>query len=284
MNGSRSARSWTHRPPQSDPDATVDDELLRTLVPEVIGVLVRRGNDFAWAEDAVQDALVEALRTWGEHPPEDPKGWLVRVAGRRLIDAYRSTAARQRREDATLAEPPPGPSAQHDDTLLLLSLSAHPALSPASAMALTLRAVGGLTTRQIAEAFLVPEATMAQRISRAKRTLAGEHFTRLADLAVVCRVLYLIFTAGHSGPIDLAAEAIRLTRMLAEVSDDAEGAGLLALMLLTHARRPARTDAAGALVPLDEQDRSLWDTAAITEGVGLLQRTLAREQRGPYQI
>jgi RNA polymerase sigma factor (sigma-70 family) len=262
----------------------VDDGLLRSLVPEVLGVLVRRGNDFASAEDAVQDALLEALRTWDDAPPDDPKGWLVRVAGRRLVDARRSESARRRREDDTLLEPGPGPTEQADDTLLLLFLSGHPALTPASAIALTLRAVGGLTTRQIAEAFLVPEATMAQRISRAKRTLAGERFDRPADVAVVLRVLYLIFTEGHTGSIDLAAEAIRLTRALARETDEPEVAGLLALMLLTQARRPARTTPDGALVPLDEQDRSLWDVAMIGEGVSVLQGALAREHRGPYQV
>jgi RNA polymerase sigma factor (sigma-70 family) len=262
----------------------VDGELLRSIVPEVLGVLVRRGNDFPSAEDAVQDAVLDALRSWDRDPPADPKGWLIRVATRRLIDARRSDASRLRREEGTLSEPPRGPTEQADDTLLLLFLCCRPTLAPASAMALTLRAVGGLTTRQVAEAFLVPEATMAQRISRAKRAVAGERFIEPGDIAVVCRVLYLIFTAGHGGAVDLAAEAIRLTRLLARLTPDPEVAGLLALMLLTHARRPARTDASGRLVPLDEQDRTLWDTAAISEGVNVLRAALAVGRRGPYQV
>ncbi|SHF49414.1 RNA polymerase, sigma subunit, ECF family [Jatrophihabitans endophyticus] len=262
----------------------MDDALLRRLVPEVLGVLVGRGIDFAAAEDAVQDALLAALRTWDERPPSDPRGWLIRVAQRRLVDTWRADAARRRRELATVAEPGPGPAAQTDDTVLLLARCCHPSLSPSSAVALTLRAVGGLTTRQVAEAFLVPEATMAQRISRAKRTIAGEGIGASGDLAVVLHVLYLIFTEGHTGSVDLAAEAIRLTRMLARGTPDPEVAGLLALMLLTHARRPARTDDSGLLVPLDRQDRSRWDTATIAEGVGILQRALALDRRGPYQL
>ena len=263
---------------------TLSDETLRGLVPQVLGVLVRRGNDFAAAEDAVQEALLEAHLSWSASPPADPKGWLISVATRRLIDAYRSDTARRRREDATLLEPEQGPTEQADDTLLLLFLSCHPSLTPASAVALTLRAVGGLTTKEIAEAFLVPEATMAQRISRAKTTVAGQRFDRPGELAVVLRVLYLIFNEGYAGRIDLAAEAIRLTRLLMLETDEPEVAGLLALMLLHDARRAARIDAGGALVPLDEQDRSLWDTTKIAEGVGLLQAALAREQRGEYQI
>ena len=262
----------------------MNDALLRDLVPQVLGVLVRRGNDFATAEDAVQEALVEAHRTWDERMPEDPKSWLVTVATRRLIDLQRSEAARRRREQAVLTEPPPGPAEQADDTLLLLFLCCHPALSPASAVALTLRAVGGLTTREIAEAFLVPEATMAQRISRAKRTVAGQDFTTPADIAVVLRVLYLVFNEGYAGRVDLAAEAIRLTRLLARESAEPEVSGLLALMLLHHARRDARQDEHGALVTLDEQDRSLWHTDEIAEGVRILTAALAQERPGEYQV
>jgi RNA polymerase sigma factor (sigma-70 family) len=262
----------------------VNEQVLRDLVPQVLGVLVRRGHDFATAEDAVQEALLDAHRTWDEQIPDDPKAWLVTVAGRRLIDAQRSEAARRRREEAALAEPPPGPAGQADDTLLLLFLCCHPALSPASAIALTLRAVGGLTTREIAEAFLVPEPTMAQRISRAKRTVSGQDFTRPADIAVVLRVLYLIFNEGYGGRVDLAAEAIRLTRLLARESAEPEVAGLLALMLLHHARRDARRDEHGDLVTLDEQDRALWHTDEIAEGVRILTAALARERPGEYQM
>jgi RNA polymerase sigma factor (sigma-70 family) len=250
----------------------------------VLGILVRRGTDFAAAEDAVQEALLEAHLSWPGRPPDDPKGWLITVARRKLIDAQRSEIARRRREESVLDEPPPGPTEQADDTLLLLFLCCHPALSPASAIALTLRAVGGLTTREIAEAFLVPEATMAQRISRAKRAVAGEPLTAPGDVVVVLRVLYLIFNEGYGGRVDLAAEAIRLTRQLMLECDEPEVAGLLALMMLHHARQAARTDAAGALVPLDRQDRSLWDHAAIGEGVAILQAALAKGRRGEYQI
>jgi RNA polymerase sigma factor (sigma-70 family) len=260
----------------------VDDGLLRSLTPTVIGVLVRRGADFAAAEDAVQDALVEAIRVWPEDPPRDPKGWLVTVAWRRFLDAVRSDAARRRREDR-LDEPAPGPAGSVDDTLQLYFLCAHPSLSPASAVALTLRAVGGLTTRQIAQAYLVPEATMAQRISRAKRTVAGVRFDQPGDVATVLRVLYLVFNEGYSGDLDLAAEAIRLTRQLAVLVRHEEVDGLLALMLLHHARRPARTAPDGRLVPLAEQDRSLWDSRLIAEGVEVLQVALARDRLGEFQ-
>ena len=263
---------------------TLADETLRALVPQVLGVLVRRGNDFAAAEDAVQEALLEAHLSWTGKPPVDPKGWLIAVANRKLIDGYRSDTARRRREDATLLEPGAGPTEQADDTLLLLFLSCHPSLSPASAIALTLRAVGGLTTREIADAFLVPEATMAQRISRAKNTVSGLRFTQPGNITVVLRVLYLIFNEGYAGRVDLAAEAIRLTRQLMLETDEPEVVGLLALMLLHDARRAARTDERGALVALDEQDRGLWDTVKIAEGVALLQAALAREHRGEYQI
>jgi RNA polymerase sigma factor (sigma-70 family) len=250
----------------------------------VLGVLVRRGHDFAAAEDACQEALLEAHTRWAEQLPDDPLAWLVTVASRKLIDAQRSEAARRRREETVALMPGPARTEHADDTLLLLFLCCHPALSPTSAVALTLRAVGGLTTREIAEAFLVPEATMAQRISRAKRTVAGQRFSTPADIAVVLRVLYLIFNEGYAGRLDLAAEAIRLTRLLALESDEPEVAGLLALMLLHDARRAARSDETGALVPLDEQDRARWDEAEIAEGVGILQAALARGRQGEYQI
>jgi RNA polymerase sigma factor (sigma-70 family) len=265
------------------------NEVMRTLAPQVLGVLVRRGADFATAEDAVQEALIEAVRHWPDSPPDDPKAWLLRVAGRKLIDEQRSEAARRRREERVHDGPAPGPTEQSDDTLLLLSRCCHPALSPASAIALTLRAVGGLTTAQIAAAFMVPEATMAQRISRAKRTVAGERFDTPGDVRAVLRVLYLIFNEGFTGEISLADEAIRLTRQLvgAEAAEpvrmDPEIAGLLALMLLHHTRRDARYTASGELVPLDQQDRSRWDTAMITEGVAVLQDALARDRLGEYQ-
>lgn len=255
---------------------------LRELVPQVLGVLVRRGADFATAEDAVQEALVRAISTWGERPPDDPKGWLITVAWRAFLDMARSDAARRERERRAAPEPPaPVPAA--DDTLQLYFLCAHPDLSPSSAVALTLRAVGGLTTRQIAEAYLVPEATMAQRISRAKRTVAGAGFQRPGDVRTVMRVLYLIFNEGYSGDVDLAAEAIRLTRQLAAAVQEPEVHGLLALMLLHHARRHSRTRPDGAIVPLAEQDRSRWDTALIAEGVVILQAALARDRLGEYQ-
>lgn len=268
------------------------DEALRDLTPQVLGVLVRRGADFATAEDAVQEALIEAVRRRdapGAAAPADPKGWLVTVAWRKFVDARRAASSRAQREIRVSLEPPPGPTEQADDTLLLLSRCCHPALTPASSVALTLRAVGGLTTAQIARAFLVPEATMAQRISRAKRTVAGERFGEPGEVRAVLRVLYLVFNEGFTGSpadgVDLAEEAIRLARQLvAAVPDDAEAAGLLALMLLHHARRAARTGPGGALVPLDEQDRSRWDTTTIAEGVAVLQRALARDRLGPYQV
>ncbi len=262
----------------------MNEDVIRVLAPQVLVILVRRGNDFAAAEDAVQGALLEAHRSWGDTPPRDARGWLLVVAARKLIDARRAEEARHRREDALVNEPGPGPAEQADDALLLLFLCCHPALSPASAIALTLRAVGGLTTRQIAEAFLVPEATMAQRISRAKQTVRGRPFTRPGDVAVVLRVLYLIFNEGYSGRVDLSAEAIRLTRQLALACDEPEVAGLLALMLLHHARRAARTGEHGALIPLDQQDRTRWNGAEIAEGVQILQAALARDRRGEYQI
>ncbi|GAA3454092.1 RNA polymerase sigma factor [Dactylosporangium matsuzakiense] len=260
-----------------------DAALLRSLVPSVLGVLVRRGADFAAAEDAVQDALVEAVRVWPDDPPREPKGWLITVAWRKFLDAARADAARRRREDTVESEPPMGPVTTNDETLQLYFLCAHPALTPSSAVALTLRAVGGLTTRQIAEAYLVPEATMAQRISRAKRTVSGVRLDQPGDVATVLRVLYLVFNEGYSGDVDLAAEAIRLTRQLAAVIDHPEVAGLLALMLLHHARRAARITADGSLVLLADQDRTRWDTTAIAEGVAILQAALSRDRLGEYQ-
>jgi RNA polymerase sigma factor (sigma-70 family) len=265
----------------------VDEVLLRTLTPSVIGILVRRGADFATAEDAVQDALVEAVRVWPNDPPRDPKGWLVTVAWRKFLDMARANSSRQHREELIEREPVPGPAEMADeatdDTLQLYFLCAHPSLTPASAVALTLRAVGGLTTRQIAQAYLVPEATMAQRISRAKRTVSDVRFNQPGDITTVMRVLYLVFNEGYSGDVDLAAEAIRLTRQLAAIINHEEVAGLLALMLLHHARRPARTGPDGRLVPLAEQDRTLWDTRLIAEGVSMLQAALARDRLGEYQ-
>jgi RNA polymerase sigma factor (sigma-70 family) len=261
----------------------MNEDLLRGLTPQVLAILVRRGADFAAAEDAVQDALVEAIRVWPAAPPRDPKGWLVTVAWRRFLDATRADAARRRREDLVDEEPAPGPVPAVDDTLRLYFLCAHPALTPSSAVALTLRAVGGLTTRQIADAYLVPEATMAQRISRAKRIVSGVRFDQPGDVATVLRVLYLVFNEGYSGDVDLAAEAIRLTRQLASMIDHPEVAGLLALMLLHHARRGARTAPDGSLVPLAEQDRRVWDTELIAEGVEILHAALARDRLGEFQ-
>jgi RNA polymerase sigma factor (sigma-70 family) len=265
-------------------ERTQDEGALRALVPRVLAGLVRRGEDFHAAEDALQEALLEALRVWPEHPALDPRAWLTTVATRRLVDARRSEAARFRREEATDAEPRPGPTEEGDDTLLLLFLCCSPDLAPASQVALTLRAVGGLTTREIADAFYVPEATMAQRISRAKRALRGRRLDSPGDLAVVLKVLYLVYTAGHAGRVDLAAEAIRLARQLTLATDEPEARGLLALMLLNHARLPARFDADGRIVPLDRQDRRLWDTRQVAEGVRVLQSALALERPGRYQI
>ncbi|MBK8459040.1 MAG: RNA polymerase subunit sigma-24 [Micropruina sp.] len=259
------------------------EALLRDLTPAVLGILVRRGADFATAEDAVQEALLSAVQTWPADPPRDPKGWLVTVAWRKFLDDVRADTARRGREQRLLAQPSPGPTEVDDDTLELYLRCAHPALTAASAVALTLRAVGGLTTRQIAAAYLVPEATMAQRISRAKRTVSDVRFDQLGDLRTVLTTLYLVFNEGYSGDVDLVAEAIRLTRQLASISDEPEVAGLLALMLLHHARRDARTDSTGRLVPLAQQDRSRWRTDLITEGVGLLQGALDRDRIGPYQ-
>jgi len=278
------------------------ENLLRDLAPQVLGMLVRRYGQFDAAEDAVQEALLAASVQWPrEGVPESPRSWLVSVASRRLVDEFRSDNARRRRETATAAEPDGHEVPNRDDTLVLLFLCAHPALSPPSQLALTLRAVGGLSTAEIAAAFLVPEATMAQRISRAKQTIrrSGQGFDppspgaeRAERLRVVRQVLYLIFNEGYTasgGPAlqraELTAEAIRLARMLsALVPGDHETAGLLALMLLTDARRPARTAPDGALVPLDRQDRSRWSKEQIAEGVELISTTLGRGPIGPYQV
>ncbi len=269
----------TGAPPQQ-----LDEGALRALVPRVLAGLVRRGEDFDAAEDALQEALLEALRVWGEHPPREPNAWLATVATRRLVDARRSEAARHRREDATYAEPRPPATEQGDDTLFLLFCCCNPALAPASQVALTLRAVGGLTTQEIADTFYVPEATMAQRISRAKRALRGRRLDQPGDLAVVLRVLYLIYTAGHAGRVDLAGEAMRLARQLTLATEEPEARGLLALMLLNHARLPARLDSKGRIVTLDRQDRGLWDTREIAEGVRVLQSALDSQCPGRYQI
>ncbi len=261
----------------------MDELVLRSLTPKTLAVLVRRGADFAAAEDAVQDALLEAVERWPRETPRDPQGWLITVAWRKFLDAARSDTARRGREHRFDEEPARGPTADQDETLQLYFLCAHPSLTTSSAVALTLRAVGGLTTRQIAQAYLVPETTMAQRISRAKRTVSAVRFETPGDVATVLRVLYLVFNEGYSGDIDLAAEAIRLTRQLRAAVDHPEVGGLLALMLLHHARRAARTTTDGNLVPLGEQDRSQWDTAMIAEGVELLQRALQRDRLGEYQ-
>ncbi|MEV5570313.1 DUF6596 domain-containing protein [Spirillospora sp. NPDC052269] len=277
------------------------EDLLRECAPRVLGALVRRHGMFDACEDAVQEALLSAALKWPEKGvPDNPGGWLLTVASRRLVDEIRSDEARRRREGARAAAEPeaagPAPDLDRDDSLLLLFMCCHPSLSQPSRVALTLRAVGGLTTAQIAAAFLVPEATMAQRISRAKQSLKASGMPpdteRAARLAEVRHVLYLIFSEGYTssgGPEltapGLSAEAIRLARMLhGLVPDDAETAGLLALMLLTDARRRARTSPSGELVPLDEQDRTLWDQALIAEGVDLVSRTLPRGEVGPYQL
>ena len=264
----------------------MDEAQLRELIPGVLAALVHRGADFATAEDAVQEALVRAFENWGTWSvefPDDPKGWLITTAWRRFVDLTRSDIARHRREVLVSDEPPPGPAASADDTLKLYFLCAHPSLTSASAVALTLRAVGGLTTRQIAQAYLVPESTMAQRISRAKRTVSEVRLDRHGDLRTVLRTLYLVFNEGYSGDVDLAAEAIRLTRQLSATIDDPEVRGLLALFLLHHARRAARTRPDGTLVPLAEQDRGVWRRDLIVEGVAVLQAALARDRLGEYQ-
>ncbi|WP_395362619.1 RNA polymerase sigma factor [Streptomyces sp. YH02] len=287
------------------------EDLLRTYAPQVLGALVRRYGTFDLCEDAVQEALIAAAQQWpADGVPDNPRGWLVTVATRRFVDLVRSEAARRRREDAVALATPDAellagaadeaPGGDRDDSLSLLFLCCHPELSPPSRIALTLRAVGGLTTAQIAAAFLVPESTMAQRISRAKQTIraAGGSFAlppgedRTARLAEVRHVLYLIFNEGYtaSGGEELTApelstEAIRLARLLHRLlPEDTETAGLLALMLLTDARRPARTGPHGELVPLAEQDRGRWDGRLVAEGVELISRTLPRGQVGPYQL
>jgi RNA polymerase sigma factor (sigma-70 family) len=291
--------------------ATRVEDLLRELTPQVLGALVRRYGGFDACEDATQEALLAAAVQWPDAGiPDNPRGWLVTVASRRLTDQMRSEHARRRREDAAAAlEPadeavaaPPDdePLAERDDTLALLFLCCHPALSPTAQMALTLRAVGGLTTAEIARAFLVPEATMAQRITRAKQRIkaTGTKFDLPAEsewadrLGVVLHVLYLIFNEGYmasSGPhlhrSELSREAIRLTRAVRGLRpDDGEVAGLLALMLLTDARRPARAAADGSLIPLAEQDRSRWDAELIREGIALVTDALAGGPLGPYQL
>jgi RNA polymerase sigma factor (sigma-70 family) len=268
-----------------EPTQRLDEGALRALVPRVLAGLVRRGEDFDAAEDALQEALIEALRAWPESPPDDPRAWLTTVATRRLVDARRSEAARHRREEATHGEPRPEAATEEgDDTLFLLFCCCHPELAPASQVALTLRAAGGLTTREIADAFYVPEATMAQRISRAKRALQGRRLDQPGDLAVVLRVLYLVYAAGHAGRMDLAGEAIRLARQLTLATEEPEARGLLALMLLNRARLPARVDPEGRIVTLDRQDRGLWETREIAEGVRVLQSALAVERPGRYQV
>jgi RNA polymerase sigma factor (sigma-70 family) len=265
----------------------VDEVQLRKLIPGVLTALVHRGADFATAEDAVQEALIRAVETWPKQRPDDPKGWLITTAWRRFVDLARSDTARRRREVRVFREDVSAASTSStestDDTLQLYFLCAHPSLTPSSAVALTLRAVGGLTTRQIAQAYLVPESTMAQRISRAKRTVSDFQLDQPGDLRTVLRTLYLVFNEGYSGDVDLAAEAIRLARQLAATTDDEEVAGLLALFLLHHARRPSRTRADGSLVPLADQDRGLWRRNLIAEGVAVLQAALASDRLGEYQ-
>jgi RNA polymerase sigma factor (sigma-70 family) len=282
---------------------TSTEGLLRDLAPQVLGAVVRRYGHFADAEDAVQEALLAATTTWStEGQPDNPLAWLIRVASRRMADQYRRDDARRRREDlaASWSLARPDPVSARDDTLILMFLCCHPSLTPGTAIPLTLRAVGGLTTREIATAFLVPEATMAQRITRAKAKIkaSDEPFAlpspdeRTERLASVLHVLYLIFNegyAGSSGPdlarSDLSGEAIRLTRgVQAALPDDPEVTGLLALMLLSDGRRPARTRADGELVPLAEQDRTLWDRGLIAEGVALITGALRRRQMGEYQV
>ncbi|MFD3707247.1 RNA polymerase sigma factor [Nocardia sp. NPDC058658] len=275
------------------------EDLLRELAPQVLGVLVRRFGDFDLAEDSVQDALLAAATQWArDGVPENPRGWLIQVAQRRMADAVRAEVARRRRETTDFLREVPVESVAHDDTLDMYFLCCHPDLPPAGAVALTLRAVGGLSTAEIAAAFLVPESTMGQRISRAKKRLTeserpfadGAHDSARVD--AVLQVLYVIFTEGHTSSSgaglrrgDLSAEAIRLTRALSSlIPDNTEVTGLLALMLLTDARRAARTGPHGELIPLTEQDRSRWDRTQITEGLRLLTATLPAGLTGLYQM
>jgi RNA polymerase sigma factor (sigma-70 family) len=284
------------------------ENLLRELAPQVLGAIVRRFRDFSAAEDAVQEALFAAATQWPEQGvPENPRGWLIHVAARRMTDHIRADLARRRRETIVMMQATEEPivpvldaSVDQDDTLILLFMCCHPALTRSSAIALTLRAVGGLTTAEIANAFLVPEATMAQRISRAKKLIktSGVPFhmpddrERADRLSAVLHVLYLIFNEGYNSSIgptlqrtDLSNEAIRLARAVHNLlPDDGEVAGLLALMLLTDARRPARTGPDGELIPLAEQDRTLWVRDAIAEGVALITQTLSRGSIGSYQL
>ncbi len=283
--------------------ATGLEGLLRELTPQVIGILVHRFGDFASCEDAVQEALLAAAVQWpAEGVPDNPKGWLITVASRRRTETWRRESARRRREQTTaaLTRMGPGPVPATDDTLTLLLLCCHPSLSPPAQVALTLRAVGGLTTAEIARALLVPEATVGQRISRAKQRIKGSgaefRMPAAADfpgrITAVLRVLYLIFNEGYTATsgaelhrVELTAEAIRLTRQLRDrLSSDGEVSGLLALMLLTDARRPARTSADGALIPLADQDRGRWNAADIAEGVTLISTALASAPVGPYQL
>jgi RNA polymerase sigma factor (sigma-70 family) len=283
--------------------AVASGDLLRELAPQVLGAVMRRYGSFADAEDATQEALIAAATTWPEAGrPDDPLAWLIRVASRRMANQFRSDDARRRREAlaASWSLTPPEPAPAPDDTLILMFMCCHPSLTPASAIPLTLRAVGGLTTREIAAAFLVPEATMAQRISRAKAKIkaSGEPFAlpapdqRSDRLRSVLHVLYLLFNEGYTtsgGPdlarTDLSGEAIRLTRgVRAAMPDDPEVAGLLAVMLLTDARRPARSGAGGELIPLAEQDRARWDRDLIGEGTRLITAALRQGQVGEYQV
>src|SRR5438552_2264367 len=287
---------------------TTSEQLLRELAPQVLGAVARRFRDFVSAEDAVQEAMIAAFTQWPQEGiPDNPRGWLIQVASRRLTDQARSEIARRERETAAAIEAEimaPAVDIESDmdpdDTLILLFMCCHPALTSSSAIALTLRSVGGLTTAEIATAFLVPEATMAQRISRAKQTIkkSGAAFQlptpqdSPARLAQVLHVLYLIFNEGNISSstadphrIELSQEAIRLTRAVHRLlPDDTEVAGLLALMLLTDARRPARTGPGGELIPLTDQDRSRWDADAIAEGVALITGALSRGTPGPYQL
>lgn len=292
--------------PESPDPST--EHLLRELAPQVLGAVIRRFHDFASAEDAVQEALIAAITQWPQQGvPDNPRGWLIQVASRRMTDQLRSDIARRARETAVMLQSelvvPPvdlDPDMNHDDTLILFFMCCHPALTSSSAIALTLRAVGGLTTGEIAHAFMVPEATMAQRISRAKQGIkaSGVPFSlpsqreQVQRLRSVLHVLYLIFNEGYtssSGPdlqrLELSQEAIRLTRSIHKLlPESSEVAGLLALMLLTDARRLARTGAGGVLIPLDKQDRTLWDQAEISEGIALLTAALSKGSIGIYQL